>query len=52
MRGDSFNTIEILRAWWEEVFETYPGDIYQRDIDNFVECWIEVAFNKVKYIID
>ena len=52
MRGVSFNTDAELRVWLDELFESRPGDFYQRGIEHLVERWEEVVNNKGEYIID
>ena len=43
MCGVSFNNGAELRAWLDEFFESNPGDIYQRGIENLIERWEEVV---------
>ena len=46
MRSVSFSTDAELRVWLDECLWSKPGDFYQHDIKDFVECLEDVVNNK------
>lgn len=51
LRDVSFNNNIELKMWFDEFFESRPGDFYHQGINKLVEHWKEVVNNGGEYII-